>query len=81
MYLLEDSAFDDSKDMTAILQDSAIPNVPSRRQKRCSHGQRLAAKKIPKGTDSDTPIAEVLWQANKLAAKCLSETIMRSKHR
>ena len=28
-----------------------------------------AAKKIPKGGDPDTPIAEVLWQANKLAAK------------
>src|SRR5205807_6679448 len=28
-----------------------------------------AAKRFPKGTDPDTPIAEVLWQANKLAAK------------
>lgn len=32
-----------------------------------------AAKNIPKGTDADTPIAQVLWQANNLAAKVIRD--------
>jgi hypothetical protein len=69
IYLLEDSAFDDSDDVTAILQEIGNPKCSIAAPEALAAMGASAAKKIPKGTDADTPIAEVLWQANKLAAK------------
>lgn len=69
IYLLEDSAFDDSGDVTAILQEIGNPKCSIAAPEALAAMGASAAKKIPKGTDTDTPIAEVLWQANKLAAK------------
>lgn len=69
IYLLEGSAFDDSKDVTAILRQVGNPKCSIAAPEALAAMGVTAAKKIPKGSDPDTPIAEVLWQANKLAAK------------
>jgi len=71
IYLLEDSAFDDSDVVTAILREIGNPKCSISAPEALAAMGTSAAKKIPKGTDTDTPIAEVLWQANKLAAKTI----------
>jgi hypothetical protein len=71
IYLLEDSAFDDSDVVTAILQEIGNPKCSIAAPEALAAMGASAAKKIPKGTDPDSPIAEVLWQANKLASKVL----------
>lgn len=71
IYLLEDSAFDDSDVVTAILQEIGNPQCSIAAPEALAAMGASAAKKIPKGTDPDSPVAEVLWQANKLAAKVL----------
>jgi hypothetical protein len=67
VYLLEPSAFDDSGVVTAILQEIGNPKSAIAAPEALAAMGAPAAKKIPKGTDADTPVAEVLWQANKLA--------------
>jgi hypothetical protein len=69
IYLLEDSAFDDSKDVTEILRQVGNPKCSIAAPEALAAMGATAAKKFPKGTDADTPIAQVLWEANKLAAK------------
>lgn len=71
IYLLEDSAFDDSDVVTAILQEIGNPKCAIAAAEALAAMGASAAKKIPKGADPDSPIAEVLWQANKLASKVL----------
>ncbi len=71
IYLLEGSAFDDSRDVTAILQEIGNPKCSIAAPEALAPMGASAAKRISKGTDPDTPIAEVLWQANKLASKRL----------
>lgn len=71
IYLLEGSTFDDSRDVTAILQEIGNPKCAVAAPEALKAMGASGAKKIPKGTDSDTPIAEVLWQAKKLASKSL----------
>jgi len=71
IYLLEKSAFDDSSTVTDILQEIGNPKCSIAAPEALAAMGAPAAKKIPKGTDPDTPIAEVLWQANKLAAKAV----------
>ena len=69
IYLLEPSAFDDSDVVTAILREIGNPKSAIAAPEALAAMGAPAAKKIPKGTDPDTPVAEVLWQANKLATK------------
>lgn len=69
IYLLEGFAFDDSSDVTSILQQIGNPSCSIAAPEALAALGASAAKKIPKGTDPDTPIAQVLWQANKLATK------------
>jgi len=69
IYLLEGSAFDDSGIVTAILKKIGNPKCSIAAPEALAALGASAAKKIPKGTDPDTPIAEVLWLANKLASK------------
>ena len=69
IYLLEDSAFDDSADISSILKQVGNPKCSIAAPEALAAMGVTAAKKLPAGTDPDTPIAEVLWQANKLAAK------------
>lgn len=69
IYLLEDSAFDDSSDVTAILKKIGNPKCSMAAPEALAAMGISAAKKVPKGTDPDIPIAEVLWQANKLVGK------------
>jgi hypothetical protein len=71
IYLLEGSAFDDSDVVTAILQEIGNPKCSIAAPEALAAMGGSAAKKIPKGTDPDSPIAEVLWQANKVASKAL----------
>lgn len=68
IYLLDGSAFDDSGVVSAILKEIGNPKVAIAAPEALSAMGSSAAKKIPKGTDEDTPVAEVLWQANKLAS-------------
>jgi hypothetical protein len=67
IYLLEGSPFDDSRDVTAILENIGNPKCATAAPEALKAMGAPAAKKVPKGTDQDTPIAGVLWQANKLA--------------
>lgn len=69
IYLLEGSAFDDSRDVTAILRQIGNPRCSIAAPEALAALGASAAKKIPKGTDSDTSIAQVLWQADKLVTK------------
>jgi hypothetical protein len=69
IYLLDGSAFDDSDVVTSILKQIGNPKCAIAAPEALAALGTSAAKKIPKGTDPDTPIAQVLWQANKLAAK------------
>lgn len=69
IYLLEGSAFDDSKVVTAILKEIGNPACSIAAREALAAMGASAAKRIPKGTDPDTPIAEVLWQANRLSSK------------
>lgn len=71
IYLLEGSTFDDSRDVTAILQKIGNPKCSIAAPEALKAMGASVAKKMSKGTDSDTPIAEVLWQANKLASKAV----------
>jgi energy-coupling factor transporter ATP-binding protein EcfA2 len=71
IYLLEDSAFDDSEVVTKILQEIGNPKSSIAAPEGLAAMGASAAKKVPKGTDPDSPIAEVLWQANKLASKVI----------
>ncbi|KRQ17180.1 DEAD/DEAH box helicase [Bradyrhizobium manausense] len=75
IYLLEGSAFDDSETVTQILREIGNPKCSIAAPEALTAMGVSAAKKIPKGTDADTPVAEVLWQANKLAA----ETVRNDK--
>lgn len=71
IYILEDSAFDDSDVVSEILGAIGNPKCAIAAPEALAAMGAAAAKKIAKGTDPDTPIAEVLWQANKLAAKAV----------
>ncbi|WP_406698654.1 AAA domain-containing protein [Singulisphaera sp. Ch08] len=71
IYLLEGLPFDDSKTVTAILKTIGTPRCSIAAPEALTAMGTSAAKRIPKGTDPDTPVAELLWQANKLAAKVL----------
>lgn len=67
IYLMEQSAFDDSNVVSAILREIGNPKCSIAAPEALAAMGASAAKKIAKGTDSDTTVAEVLWQANKLA--------------
>jgi len=69
IYLLEGSTFDDSKDVREILKGVGNPKCAIAAPEALAAMGVTAAKKFPKGTDPDIPIAEVLWQANKWVAK------------
>ncbi|MDE5441094.1 AAA family ATPase [Bradyrhizobium sp. CSA207] len=74
IYLLEDSSFDDSGVVSAILKEIGNPKCAIAAPEALAAMGASAAKKIAKGTDDDTPIAEVIWQANKLAANTIRNT-------
>lgn len=57
--------------VTAILQEIGNPKCSIAAPEALAAMGASTAKKIPKGTDPDSPIAEVLWQANKPASKVL----------
>ena len=69
IYLLEGLPFDDSKTVTAILKTIGTPLCSIAAPEALTAMGTSAAKRIPKGTDPDSSIAELLWQGNKLAAK------------
>lgn len=68
IYLLEGLAFDDSDEVSGILKELGNPKCSIAAPEALTAMGASAAKKIPKGRDPDTPIAEVLWQANKLSS-------------
>ena len=71
IYLLEDSAFDDSRVVSSILKEIGNPKCSITAPQALAAMGTSAAKKVPKGTDADSPVAQVLWQANKLASAVL----------
>jgi hypothetical protein len=71
IYLMNGSAFDDSPKITQILKEIRNPKCAIAAPEALAAMGASAAKKIPAGTDADTPIAEVLWQANRLSSQVL----------
>lgn len=69
IYLLEGAAFNDSDVVTNILKEIGNPKCSIAAPEALMAMGASAAKKIPQGTDLDTPAAKVLWQANTLATK------------
>ena len=68
VYLLDGSAYDDSETVTAILKQIGNPHCAVAAAEALTAMGASSAKKIPKGTDADTSIAQVLWKANTLAS-------------
>lgn len=73
IYLLEGMAYDDSSVVSAILNEIGNPKCAIAAPEALAAMGSSAAKKIPKGTGEDSPIAEVLWRANTLASKALRD--------
>ena len=68
IYLLDGLPYNDSSTTTQILKDIGNPVCAKVAPESLIAMGKSAAKKIPAGTDQDTPIARVLWQAKDLAS-------------
>lgn len=67
IYILPGLPYDDSAVTIAILRNIGNPGCATTAREALTAMGKSAAKKIPKGTDADTPIARVLWKADVLA--------------
>jgi hypothetical protein len=68
IYLLEGLPYDDTQITRDILRAVGNPACAKTAPESLEAMGKSAAKKIPKGADADTPIARVLWSADKLSA-------------
>lgn len=66
IYLLEGMPYDDTSITRGILKAIGNPVCAKTAPESLEAMGKSAAKKIPAGTDADTPIARVLWSADKL---------------
>lgn len=66
IYLLDGMPYDDTSITTGILKQIGNPVCAKTAVESLEAMGKSAAKKIPAGTDSDTPVARVLWAADKL---------------
>jgi hypothetical protein len=67
IYLMDGLPYDDTFITTAILKQIGNPKCAKTALESLEAMGKSAAKKIPAGTDADTPIARVLWTAKKLS--------------
>lgn len=67
LYLLPRMPYDDSKATTDLLREIGDPAIASPAPEALQAMGQSAVKKLPKGTGATSPIARVLWQADKLA--------------
>lgn len=66
IYLMDGLPYDDTFITTAILKAIGNPQCAKTAPESLEAMGKSAAKKIAAGLDADTPIARVLWAANKL---------------
>ena len=69
IYLLNPISYDDSERTVEILREIGNPACAMTSKEAMLAMGKTAVKAVPKGTDVDTPIARVLWQADVLAKK------------
>lgn len=67
IYILPGLPYDDSDVTLAILRNIGNPECATTATEALTAMGKPAAKKLPKGTDADTPIARALWKADVLA--------------
>jgi len=67
IYLLEGLPYDDTSITQSILKSMGNPKCAKTAPESLEAMGKSAAKKIPAGTDADTPVARVLWSADKLS--------------
>jgi hypothetical protein len=67
IYLVNGISYDDSKTTIEILREIGNPVSAVTSKEALLAMGKTAANKLSKGTDEDTPIARVLWQAGALA--------------
>jgi hypothetical protein len=68
IYLLEGLPYDDTFITTQILRQIGNPKCAKTAAESLQALGKAATKKIPTGSDPDTPVARVLWSADKLAS-------------
>lgn len=68
LYLLEGLPYNDTVTTTEILKQIGNPKCAQTAKESLEAMGKSAAKKIPAGSDADTPVARVLWSADKLSA-------------
>ncbi len=68
IYVLEGLPYDDSHVTRTILKAIGNPKCAQTAREALEAMGKPAAKKIPAGTDADTPIARILWAAGKLSS-------------
>jgi len=74
IYLLEGMPYDDTSITRDILKEIGNPICARTARESLEAMGKSAAKKIPAGTDADTPIARVLWSADKLSGTQIRST-------
>ncbi len=67
IYVLEGMPYNDTSTTIDILREIGNPKCAKTAPESLEAMGKSAAKKIPAGTDSDTPIARVLWSADTLS--------------
>lgn len=67
IYILPGLPYDESDVTISILRNLGNPVCAKTAKEALTAMGKSAAKKLPKGTDADTPIARVLWEAGALA--------------
>ena len=74
IYLLEGLPYDDTWITRDILKAIGNPICAKTARESLEAMGKSAAKKIPGGTDADTPVARVLWSADKLSGVQIRST-------
>ncbi|MCA9465113.1 MAG: AAA family ATPase [Nitrospira sp.] len=67
IYLIEGAPYDNSKIVVEILKQIGNPAIATPSKEALQAMGKAAPKKILKGTDPDSPVARVLWDAKNLA--------------
>jgi hypothetical protein len=67
IYLLEGLPYDDTRITESILRSIGNPKCATAAPESLEAMGKSAAKKLPAGSDEDTPVARVLWSADKLS--------------
>jgi len=68
IYLMEGLPYNDTVITRSILKEIGNPACAKTATESLEAMGKPAAKKIPKGTDDDTPVARILWAADKLSS-------------